>query len=463
MRFDEQFLRGVLVQVELIESTFPEDFRVAVDTRDLKSGDIFVALPGQKADGHDFIDEALKKGAAGLIVAEHKKDVVKKIAAARLKKKLIIIVPDTLEALVKLAAAWRARFDCPVVGITGSVGKTSTREMLANILALNDTAFVVSHGNQNTKIGVAMNMLKMRSHHKIALFEMGINKRGEMAKLASLVRPTIGVITGVGHSHMEGLGSLADIALEKRDVFSCFTQESIGVVYGDQPVLGNVAYPHPVVKFGSKTTNQIQARKIRVSSNAVSFVLKIYKNKYSVVINQPRESNVYNALAATAAAYLLGVPDDIIVRGIQQPLVIPGRFEERSLSRGKGIMINDSYNANPESMKAALLAFQNIDTKGRKIAVLGDMLELGINSPFWHRQLGRFLRKVSSLNHVILVGNMVEWTKKTAPAGLTIDIVPTWNEAAKKLKKTLEDDSSVLVKGSHSVGLHNLVEVFTDG
>src|SRR5439155_24810468 len=164
----------------------------------------------------------------------------------------------------------------------------------------------------------------------------------------------------------------------------------------------------------------------------------------------------------TAAAHLLEVPATTIVSVIQDLVPVAGRFEQCALYKGKGgIVINDCYNANPESMKAALLALQQIETNAQKIAVLGDMLELGVNSPFWHRQLGRFLRKIPSLKHVILVGSLVHWTKRTAPVGLKIDLVATWQDAVSKLEEKLNQESVVLVKGSRAMGLRNLVNLFT--
>lgn len=282
-----------------------------------------------------------------------------------------------------------------------------------------------------------------------------------MADLAHIIRPTTALITMIGHSHMEGLGSLQDIALEKRDIFKFFSEESIGIVNGDIPILSQVSYSHPVIKFGSKMTNQIQARKIRIAGSHISFILKIYKEKYPIILKQPHTGAVFNALAATAAAHLLQVPASTIVSVIQSLVPVSGRFEQCTLRKGKGgIVISDCYNANPESMKAALLALQQIETNAQKIAVLGDMLELGVNSPFWHRQLGRFLRKVPSLKHVILVGSLVHWTKRTAPVGIKIELVPTWQDAVSKLEEKLHQESVVLVKGSGAMGLRNLVNLF---
>lgn len=455
MRFDEHFIRGALPEAKLIKGSFPEDPRFVVDSRAIKPGDIFIALSGSVNDGHDFLAQALKNGAQGLLIAESKRALLDTLQP--LKNTLVILVPDTLQALIRMACAWRSQFTYPVITITGSVGKTSTKELLARMFELNGNAFIASHGNQNTKIGLSLNMLRMRPYHQMAIFEIGINKRGEMAELARMVKPTTAVITNIGHTHMEGLGSLHDIALEKRDLFKYFTEESIGIINGDQPLLTNVGYAHPVIKFGTKTTNQIQARKITITPDHTSFILKIYKEKFHITIKNVHESAIFNALAATAVAHLVGVSTENIIKAIQAPPLIEGRFEQKVLKANKGVIINDCYNANPESMKAALLAFQKIETNAKKIAVLGDMLELGLNSPFWHRQLGRFLRKVPTLQQVILVGDMVKWTKKTMPLGISATIVPSWKEAVETLEKTLDQKSVVLVKGSRGMGLTNLV------
>lgn len=459
MILDERFIKNVIPDAYII-GKIPHDISFSVDSRTIRPKELFIAIPGMHVDGHDYIVHALKNDACGIMIQKDKEFLINTIQSL-LQDKVVIVVQDTCRALLELAAAWRSQFTFPVIAITGSVGKTSTKELLAAILRQYNKKCLISEGNQNTRIGASLNMLKMRSSHEVAIFEVGVNKRGEMAELAHIIRPTTALITTIGHSHMEGLGSLQDIALEKRDIFKFFSEESIGIINGDVPILSHVSYSHPVVKFGSKTTNQIQARKIRIAGSHISFILKIYKEKYSVILKQPHTGAVLNALAATAAAHLLEVPSSVIVQVIQDSVPVAGRFEQCTLYKGKGgIVINDCYNANPESMKAALLALQQIETNAQKIAVLGDMLELGVNSPFWHRQLGRFLRKVPSLKHVILVGSLVHWTKRTAPVGLKVDMVATWQDAVKKLEEKLDQESVVLVKGSRAMGLRNLVNLF---
>ena len=461
MRLDRHFLQMALPGIEIISHGLSQEYSFSIDTRTLCPGDLFIALSGKQVDGHSFLAAAVQQGAVGLLIAADKKEALSKLNQTTLKKLFIATVPDTLATLLRLAHVWRSQFEIPMIGITGSMGKTSTKEILSTILSLAGINHLSSLGNQNTKIGVALNLLRLRPENKIAIIEMGISQRGEMAQLADLVRPTNAIITTIGHSHMEGLGSLADIALEKRDIFKFFTEKSIGIINGDVSLLSQVSYIHPMVKFGSKTINQIQARKIRISTSSTSFVLKIYKQKYQVTVPKAHEGAVYNALAATALAYLLNIPVDTILAGIQKAIVVEGRFEERTMKEHAGLIINDCYNANPESMKAALLAFEKYETKAQKVAVLADMLELGVNSPFWHRQLGRFLRKVPSLKKVILVGEMVKWTKKTAPVSLPVELVATWQEALHYLKTDLATESVVLLKGSHGMKLGNLVDALS--
>lgn len=462
MRFDENFIKKTLHDVSILYGSVPQDARFVIDSRLVKEGDIFVALAGKVNDGHAFIADALNNGAAGILIQDGSEQYLKKIDVGLLKTRFVAMVRNTLDALIELAHAWRSLFTIPIIGITGSVGKTSTKELTAHIFNMHGMHYLASQGNQNTQIGVALNILRLRSEHEIGIFEVGIGNRGEMAKIASLLRPTMAVVTCIGHSHMEGLGSVNDIALEKRAIFSAFNERNIGIINGDQSILFNVSYPHPIVKCGTKMSNQIQARKVRIAGAHISFVLKIYGKKYPITINKVHTGFISNALSAAAIAHLCGIPDEAIVRAIEMPIIVAGRFQEKKLKDNKGILIDDCYNANPESMKAALLAFQQIETHADKVAVLGDMLELGVNSPFWHRQLGRFLRKIPSLKHVILVGSMVEWTKQTIPLGVHVELVASWNDAIDTLEKVLQEHtkSVVLVKGSRSMGLDNVVKQF---
>lgn len=457
MYLDKDFLKSVVPETHFLGKDMPKNAVFSVDSRLINAGEIYIALQGARHDGHDFIADVIAKGAAGIIIEQKKKDCLNRLDKKSIENISVILVPNTLQALIELATAWRQHFNYPVFAITGSVGKTSTKEQLSCIVAASGKKYLSSYGNQNTLIGISLNILKMRPEHEVAIFEMGINKRGEMANMVSILKPTNAVITVIGHSHMEGLGSVQDIALEKRDIFKFFKEDSIGIINGDQPLLAQVSYSHPIIRFGSKTMNQIQARKIRIENGYIHYTLKIYGNKYNIILPTSHLGSVNNSLAAVAAAYLLDIPEHIIVETIQKPLHVEKRFETCVLKNNRGILINDCYNASPESMKAALMAFEKVACKGEKTAVLGDMLELGVTWRFWHRQLGRLLRKVPSLHRLILVGDHVKLTLKTVPVGIKVEHVPTWQAATEKVEQTLKPDSAVLVKGSRGVGLDNLV------
>ena len=281
MPFDQKFVQNVLPNAQIPFAHFPESISFSIDSRSIRAGDIFVALIGARVNGHDYCKAALDAGAAGIIIDSVHQHLLEPLGH-KLRNKLAMVVLDTTDAFVSLATAWRMQFNYPVIGITGSVGKTSTKEMLVNIFSTAGMKVVATQGTQNTRVGVALNIFKMRADHQVGVFELGISKRGEMAELARILKPTTGIITSIGHAHMEGLGSLADIAQEKRDIFKFFSENSIGIINGDQSILASVGYAHPVVKFGAKTINQVQARKVHLSSLGASFTLKLYRQKYQI-------------------------------------------------------------------------------------------------------------------------------------------------------------------------------------
>lgn len=457
MFFTREFIASIVREALFEGDEFPQTGDFSVDSRTVKPGDIFIALKGARVDGHDFLADAVKNGARGLIINNDRRASLARIDKNLLSRCAVASVPDTYAALEALAAAWRAQFTYPVIGITGSVGKTSTKELVVRMMERAGKKCLYSVGNQNTLLSAALALLRMRPEHEVALFEMGINKRGEMARIAALVRPTTALITTIGHSHMEGLGSIQEIAAEKRAVFTHLRENDIGIINGDNPLLSAVSYRQPMIRFGYRMTNQIQARKVRTEGTCTRFVLKVYDHKVPVVMASNHVGCVMNGLAATAVAHVVGVPLTAIVEALQSPVSVERRFERKAIKNSRGIIIDDCYNANPESMKSSLLAFERFQERPIKIAVLGDMLELGAGTPFWHRQLGRFLRKASSVQRVILVGEHVKWIQKTLPARIAHEIVPDWQHALGTLRKYVTDDTAVLVKGSRAVGLTELV------
>ena len=442
----------------------------AIDSRNVKNGDIFFALNGKKVDAHNFLDQALKNGAQVLVLDKNKKDFLQKIPQNLLDQKLVVFVEDTLDALTNLAKNWRKRFSYPIVGITGSVGKTTTKQMLANIFKESNVEYLASAKNQNTEIGASLNILKMRETHKVAIFEMGIDAVGEMSVLADIVCPTIGVITNISYAHAHGLGSLYAIAEQKRDIFKFFGESNIGVICGDCPLLDNFYYKHPVVKFGLKTKNRIQARQVKVFQKSdldfeTNFVLKVFGKKQNVKINGNHKGLLNNALASTTVASLLDVDLANIAKGIEGYSGFENRFEKIKIKDDVGFVISDCYNANPESMKAALQAFDQMKTYGPKVAVLGDMLELGQKEIFLHKQIGRFLKKVKDLDMLILVGKLAPFIAKTAPINLKTYCCKDWKKALLKLNDIFDRKNDkkqlILVKGSRGMNLDKLVNELT--
>lgn len=457
MRVDSDFIVQHLKDVHFYQQPCFLNAAFSIDSRQIQPGEVFVALLGEHVDGHAFIGQALQRGASGFIVALDKKEEVLKTYGHQLHDKAVLFVPDTQQAFLELAAAWRLQFTYPVVAITGTVGKTSTKEMVRNILRQARIQSLVSTGNQNTVLGVALNIFKMRPEHQVAVFELGIAQCGSMKKLVTLVKPTYSLITQVGHGHMQGLGDVTMIAREKRDVFSLFTARDIGVINGDQPELATVSYAHPIIRFGKKTINQIQARKIVIEHNMIHFTAVIYNKKYPVVLQTSNQVRVMNALAALAIGHLLNIAEDILIKGIEQPLTVPGRFEPILLSSGS-IIINDAYNANPESVKASLRAFESYHTDKKKILVLGDMAELGTSSIFWHRQIGRIIRKMSTIAAVVLVGTEVVHIKKLLPFSMHCYHYQSLDEAYNFLKPLVSShDTILLCKASHSMNFDRLI------
>lgn len=457
MHIDAQFVAKVLPNI-LIQGKFPVDANFTVDSRAVQKGDVFVAIVGTRVDGHDFIEQALQNGASGIIANQsYEKNFIQKYGT-EFENKSIIFVPDSAQALIEIAHAWRMQFNYPVAAITGSVGKTTTKEMVRNILKQTDKKYVVSAGNQNTLIGVSLNILKMRPDHHAAVFELGIAEKGSMKKLVQLLRPNFAAITYVGHSHMQGLGSVEQVAREKREIFSMLAHADVGIINGDQKELSEISYPHPVIRFGKKTTNQVQARKIVVLNNSISFIAKIYQKKYTVILPTVNQVRVSNALCAIAVGKLLQISDELIIQGICQPLVVEGRFQILPHFSGS-IIIHDAYNANPESMKASLAAFESYQTSLKKVLVLGDMMELGAQSNFWHRQLGRMARKVSNVESIVLIGKHVEWAKKTVPLGIKTMKFDSIEDAFDTLKSMLlQKDKVVLFKASNSLRFSQLIQ-----
>jgi UDP-N-acetylmuramoyl-tripeptide--D-alanyl-D-alanine ligase len=446
------------------------DVTVALDSRALEAGEFFIALKGARADGHVFLEDVLLQGACGALIAADRIDLLLHLDKNLVAGKLFVVVQDTREAFIALAKTRRAEITCPVVGITGSVGKTTTKEMLRTILEVAGIPAFVSFKNYNTDLGICYNLLRVPSGVQAVVLEMGINGQGEMAVLADIARPSLAVITLLGHAHVGHLGgTIAGVAHEKRQIFSCFGANGVGIINGDQPLLANTHYPHPVARFGFKTKNHVQARKVQVLAGdkehtfTTQFTLKWYDQKATVNLVGNHGGSLNNALAAATAAYFLQVPFAAVVEGLEKYESFENRFELKKLKQDRGMLLSDCYNANPENMKAALAAFSQLKTAGQKVVVLGEMFELGDRQDYWHRQVSRALAKITDLHMLIAVGKRAALYAKMLPHAVRVHVVDDWQEASSIFKDQYDAKQLlVLVKGGRSLRLENMVEQLTE-
>lgn len=464
MKLSKDFLCSALLEVAFVggERIDCQEVTVSLDSRTITSGEFFIALKGPSFDGHDFVADAFARGACGALVSkDYDKKALEKIHPAP----VLVVVPDTLQAFIDLAKAWRKQLTCPVVGISGSVGKTSTKEMIRSILEHAGVQAYVSFKNYNNIFGLCYNILCIPLSCQVAIIEVGINEIGEMTQLADILRPSIGLLTCVAHAHLAGLGdSVQTVAYEKRQLFAFFTPKDVGIICGDQQLLSDVHYSHPIARFGMKIRNQVQARKVVLNTHesgkfTTTFIMKWYGKKASVRLQGNHQGFINNALAASTVAYFLQVSFDALIKGLEAYAGVENRFEMKPLKDNKGMLFDDCYNANPESMKAAIIAFSQFKSVGPKIAVLGDMLELGKKEAYWHRQIGRVISKSSNLDKLILVGDRARMIGRTSPMHMPVEFVQNWQEAQLKLEHMLNGtDALVLVKASHGMELAKMVQ-----
>lgn len=427
---------------------------VEIDSRRVKPGDLFVAIPGEKVDGHKFIPDVLKKGAYAL--SQQSLDV----------DGAYILVEDTVTAMKRLARFYRNSLDIKVVGITGSVGKTSTKEMIASVLGKKFRVHK-TQGNFNNGIGLPLTIFQIEKEHQVAVLEMGISEFGEMHELADMAQPDIMVITNIGLCHLENLKTRDGILKAKTESFAHLKPDGVVILNGDDDKLSTVeqvAGRKPVF-YGIKGRNLCETS---VCADAVTehglegMTAEFHtpQGDMEVVIPIPGEHNVYNALAATCVAEQLGLSMDEIKCGIAAASTISGRT---NLIHTKGMtVIDDCYNANPVSMKASLDVLSKAG--GRKIAVLGDMGELGEDEQQLHYEVGTYAGTLPiDLLFCVgtLSGKLAEGAKKQNPA-LTVKHYATREEMTEELLATVKEGDAVLVKASHFMEFPKVVAALTE-
>ena len=422
--------------------------RVVIDSRQAQAGDLFVALPGQWQDGHDYVGDAVGHGALGAIVARPLNGLPPDVA--------VFQVSDTLLGLQRLAAYWRSRHDVRVVGVTGSVGKTTCKELIAVVLE-QKRPVLKSEANLNTEIGLPLTLLKLTPEQPWAVLEMAMQGPEEIALLSSIAKPQVGVVTNIGPVHLERLGSIEAIAAAKGELVEALPPDGAAVLNSDDDRVAALATRSkaPVSLYGTSPKCQVSAAEVTGHGlEGLSFRLSHGETSVKVSTRLPGRHHVYPALAAAAVALTEGfalqeVADALAAaRPSLRLRVLPG-------SNGSTIL-DDSYNASPASMLASLDLLSEM--KGRRIALLGDMLELGAAEEEGHRQVGE--QAALSCDVLFVVGERANIIAAAAMrAGLQeVRVCPSKEEAATALRKDLRPGDHLLVKASLGLGMETVVE-----
>lgn len=427
---------------------------VCTDTRALEPGALFVALRGENYDAHDFIAAARTRGAIALLAEGAGED-------AGLP---VVLVDDTRAALGRFASWWRERFAAPVAAITGSNGKTTVKEMLARILVARGEG-VVTRGNLNNEIGVPLTLLGLARRHRFAVIEMGARGPGDIAWLSGIARPDAAVVTNAAPAHLAGFGDIAGVARAKGEIFAGLREGGTAVVNEDDPRVGLwrvMADGRRVVGFGLRHPAEVTARSLRPNpAPGCSFELCLPGARAQVDLRVPGRHNVMNALAAAALAHALGASVDEIARGLEAMTGVERRLQLRAGIGGARI-IDDTYNANPGSVKAALEVLATCGADGEKILVLGDMGELGNASQALHEQIGRQARAIG-VGRLLAVGELACAAAGTfgPDARHYPDHVALIEALRAELRTRAGRPVTVLVKGSRSMRMERVTDAIT--
>ncbi len=426
--------------------------QVSTDTRTLKEGALFIAIKGDRFDGHHYIDQAISKGATLVMVQD----------GTKLSKDIpTIVVSDTLEALAKFAAEYRKLFDIPIVAVTGSVGKTSTKEMIATILSARYNVHK-SKGNFNNEIGLPLSVLELDDMHEVAVFEMGMRGFDQINLLSKIVKPQIAIITNIGISHIEKLGSRQNILKAKLEILEGLHEDGVVILNGDDELLSGLKglLRFKTLFYGINEDLNIWAYDlISKGESGVEFHVKTPKSDMSLFIAAPGIHNVHNALAGIAVAQTLNMSENEIKKGLEG---LTGTEMRLSIEDKNGIKyINDSYNAAPDSVMAAIDVLCEIAGKSRKWAVLGDMLELGDWAEEAHKKIGRLISQLG-IEYMVGIGSLAKWYIEGIqedPHSQTVAKLFDKMSNAKPYIQTLTQKGDVLLfKGSRIMKLDVLVD-----
>ncbi|OGC76535.1 MAG: hypothetical protein A2145_04260 [candidate division Zixibacteria bacterium RBG_16_40_9] len=425
---------------------------ISIDSRTLEKGNLFVALEGEKFDGHDFIQEAVNKGAKAVIVEKRKLN--------KLPENLTVpvgLVEDSKKTLQELAKWYRQKLNLKVVAVTGTNGKTTTKEMIAQVLS---TKYKVLKAKEsfNNLVGVPLSIFEFSEETQVAVLELGMSNLGEIAQLTKIAGPCVGVITNIGPAHLESLHSLEKIAQAKFELLDNLPPDKTVVLNIDDPFIQEKIKRerHKVISYGIKNKADFQAHEVLITGNGhIDFKLN---KKIPARLNLLGYHNVYNALAAIAVANLFKIEPEKAIEALNN--YHPAKFRMETVKVGGINLINDSYNANPTSMQTALESLVQIKSEGKKVAVLGDMLELGEQSDAFHQEMGQKAVALG-IDLLITVGNLANHIASGArQAGLAEVKIFSFsdnNSAVQFLLENLKPGDWVLIKGSRKMKMEEIV------
>lgn len=430
-------------------------YGICTDSRNVTPGTLFLALKGDNFDGHDFVVETLKKGASAAIVSKTINNL------SEVQDQAIIMVEDTLTALQKLASKYREKFNIPIIAITGSVGKTTIKDLLATCL-MSRFKTLKTPGNYNNDIGLPLTILDLEVDHQAAVVEMAMRAPGEISKLATIARPTCAIISNVEAVHLETMGSIENIASAKCEVLSSLGKNDFAVINGDNELLLNTARNFVCRKYTFGYSRDCDIRIINVVSQneGINIELQVFDKKDIFFCPIPAKRLATNVASAVAMAYLLGVSIEDIKNSLIQYVPSGNRLSLINLEQG-GIVINDTYNANPLSMITALEVSRRLASGRKSVAVLGDMFELGEYEIPGHLKVGQ---RVAELNIDVLV-TIGERSQYIAQGAIESGMQPgsvhhfvSREDALKWLKNNLSHQEIVLFKASRGMKLETLLD-----
>ena len=424
---------------------------VCTDSRTLKKGDLFIALRGEKYDGHDFVGQAAAAGAVAALVDREYVDAATNMATGL----PVAAVADTTVALGALAAHWRRQFHIPLVAVVGSNGKTTVKEMIAACLRAHfgDAAVLATRGNLNNHIGLPLTLLALREEHRVAVVEVGMNHPGETAQLAAIAAPTIAVINNAQREHQEFMRSVADVAVEHASLISALAEDGVAVINADDAHAGvwrTAAGARRLRDFGLRDSAAVHAQ-CRMQASSAHLEVTTPEEQTAFDLPLAGEHNVRNALAAIAAATAAGASLAACARALARFVAVKGRLQIKTGPRG-AMLIDDTYNANPDSVRAAIDVLAR--APGRKLLVLGDMGEVGTQGAAFHEEVGHYARD-AGIDGLYALGELAAVTARAFGAGARH--YPRIEELLVDVDGALGPQTALLVKGSRFMQMERVV------